>query len=53
MMADFASLELTVIDTVSLTHTFHERGVNMRYVDVTMGILAFDPPPFFEPWSRF
>lgn len=32
MLADFTSLELTVIDTTSLTTTFHERGVNMRYL---------------------
>jgi len=38
MMADFASLELTVIDTVSLTHTFHERGVNMRYLGRVAGL---------------
>jgi protein TIF31 len=32
MLSDLASLEVTVIETVSLTRTLHERGVNMRYL---------------------
>eukprot|EP00667_Euglena_gracilis_P000627 EG_transcript_628 len=42
MLSDFASLELTVIDTVSLTHTFHERGVNMRYLGMVADLCTRD-----------
>eukprot|EP00906_Rhabdomonas_costata_P012947 RCo018603 len=32
LVSDLTSLDYTVLDTLSLTRIFHERGVNMRYL---------------------
>jgi len=38
-MNDFLNLTESAVDTVSLGHVLHERGINIRYLGVISGTL--------------